>query len=680
MAMKTLTRSFAGGEISPEMFGRIDLTQFQTGLATAKNFIILPHGPARARKGSQYVNATKINDRKVALIEFSFNDQQTYAIEFGHLYCRFHTQRATLASGGIPVEVVTPYTEDEVLDIHYVQSADILTLVHPKHPPQELKRTGPTSFTLTPINFVPSIPAPTGVAVAPTGSGSTSYSYVVTAISASDELEESGASAVVTTTNILTTAGNKNTISWTAAPNVSRHYVYKLRNGLYGYIGETDGNSFADDNITPDMTRTPPITKNPFSAAGDYPGAVTYFEQRRCFAGTDNKPQNFWATRSGTESNMNFSIPTRDDDSIVLRLSARKVSRIEHMIPLSDLLLLTTDGDFRIYTQNSDVFSPNTVASRAQAYHGANNVQPITSGESAVYVRNQSSRVHEVAYDNVAYSFKANDISIMAPHLFDEYAIVDMALTRSPFPIIWCVRDDGVLVGVTYMPSQKVWAWHQHHFDLGFVESIAGIAEGSKDVLYLSIKRTIDGQTKRYIECLDLQQERVLVDSFHVDCGLFYDGTPIINVTGLDHLEGQTVNILADGETHPQRVVVDGGLSLDYEASKIAIGLPLTARLKTLPISAELEAYAQGQTKNVNRVYLRTFESGHVKVGPSEDKLSTYQDTTDVNYGSLAALRSGILNIETLPEWDPDGQIIVENSDPTPTTILSMVIEVAMGD
>lgn len=680
MAMKTLTRSFAGGVISPEMYGRIDLTQFQTGLAEATNFIILPHGPARARKGSQYVNAAKIDDRKAALIEFSFNNEQAYALEFGHLYIRFHTQRATLASGGSPVEVVTPYTEDEVLDIHYVQSADVLTLVHPNHPPKELKRTGPTSFTLTDISFVPSIPAPTGMGIAATGSGSTSYSYVVTAISATDDLEESTASSAVTTTNNLATAGNKNTITWTADPNASRYYIYKLRNGLYGYIGETTGTSFADDNITPDMTRTPPISKNPFDSTGNYPGAVTYFEQRRCFAGTNTKPQNFWATRSGTESNMNYSIPTRDDDSIVLRLAARQVSKIEHMIPLSDLLLLTTDGDFRIYTQNSDVFSPNTVAARAQSYHGANNVQPITSGESAVYVRNQSSRVHEVAYDNVAYAFKANDISIMAPHLFDEYTITDMALTRSPFPIIWVVRSDGILLGVTYMPSQKVWAWHPHDFDGALVESIAGIPEGTKDVLYLTLKRTIDGQTKRYIECLDLQQETDLATAFHVDSGLFYSGSPISIISGLDHLEGETVNILADGETHPPQVVVGGGVTLEYNASKIAIGLPLTARLKTLPVALEVEAFAQGHAKNINRVYLRTHQSGRVKVGPTEDQLSLYQDTTDENYGSVSALRSQILNIETLPNWNPDGPIIVENSEPTPLTVLSMVLEVALGD
>jgi len=677
MATKTLARSFAGGEISPEMYGRVDLTQYQTGLAEASNFIILPHGPARARKGSQYVNAAKIDNRKCALIEFSFNNQQAYALEFGHLYVRFHTLGGTLSVSGTPVEVATPYTEADVLDLHYVQSADVLTLVHPNYPPKELRRTSATSFILTDISFVPTITAPAGVGVSPSGSGTTSFSYVVTAV-ANESLEETGQSATVTTTNILTTAGNFNTISWGVVSGAVRYYVYKLRNGLFGFIGETDETTFKDDNITPDMTRSPPQTVNPFAGVGNYPGAVTYFEQRRCFAGTNNKPQNFWATRAGTEANMNYSIPSRDDDAITLRLTARQVSKIEHMIPLSDLLLLTTDGDFRIYTQNSDIFSPTTVSARAQSYYGANKVQPVTPGESAVYVRNQSSRVHEVAYDNVSYAFRSNDISLMAPHLFDTYTIVDMALTRTPFPIVWVVRNDGVLLGVTYMPAQKVWAWHQHKTD-GAIESICGVPEGSKDVLYLSIKRTINGTEKRYVERLDLQEETNLVDAFHVDSGLTYSGAATTSISGLNHLEGKTVNILADGNVHPPKTVTSGVVELDFSASKVHIGLPIIADLTTLPLTLQTEAFAQGQVKNINRVYLRVFNAGEVYAGPTKSKLTRYQDRTDSEYGSIPALQSSELNIEVLPSWGSYGQVTVRNSDPTPMTVLSMVLEVALG-
>jgi len=678
MPTKTFTRSFAGGEISPEMFGRLDLTQYQTGVSEAKNFIILPHGPARARKGTQFVNTTKIDNKKVALLEFSYNNQQAYVIEAGHLYFRFHSLGGTVLNTGVPAEVVTPYTEDEVFDLHYVQSADVLTLVHPNHAPRELRRSSPTVFALSTISFIPTLAAPASPAVTPTGSGTTSYSYVVTAI-ATDGLEESAQSTTVTTTNNLATAGNYNTITFAAVTGAVRYYVYKQKNGLFGFMGETDALTFKDDNIVPDLTRTPPQTTNPFGAVGDYPGAVTYFEQRRCFAGTNNKPQNVWMTRAATESNMNYSIPTRDDDSIILRLAARQVSRVQHLIPLSDLLLMTSDGDWRIYTQNSDVLSPNTVAARAQSYHGSSNVQPITTGESAVYVRNQSSRVHEVNYDNVAYAFKSNDISMMAPHLFDNNIITDMAVTRSPFPIVWAVRDDGVLLGVTYMPGQKVWAWHQHNTD-GVVEAIAGIPEGTKDVLYLSVKRTVNGTTKRFIERLDLREETVLVDAFHVDCGLSYDGTAITTVTGLGHLEGKTVNVLADGNVHPQRVVTSGAITLEYAASKIHIGLPITADLKTLPLTLQVEGFAQGQMKNINRTYVRVHNAGEVFVGPTSDKLTKYQSSLTNAFGSSPVLTSAELNVEIKPEWNSYGQVAIRNTAPLPLTVLALVLEAALGD
>lgn len=680
MSVKNLLRSFSGGEISPEMFGRIDLTQFQTGLSRAENFLILPHGPARARKGTQFVRAAKNAADKAALIEFSYNNQQAYCLEFGNFYVRFHTQGGTVMNAGSPVEVTTPYAIADVFDLHYVQSADVLTIVHPNYPPQELRRTSPTSFTLTAINFAPTLAAPTGVAVTPTGTGTTSYTYVVTAVAA-DSLEESPKSSSVTTTNNLATAGNKNTITFSAVSGAVRYYVYRQRSGLYGFIGETDGTSFVDDNITPDMTRIPPGANNPFGSAGDYPSAVTYFEQRRCFAGSNNKPQNFWATRSGTESNMNFSIPTRDDDSITLRLTARQVSRIQHMVPMSDLLLLTSDGDWRIYTQNSDIFSPNTVSARAQSYNGASNVQPITTGESAIYVRGQSSRVQEVSYDNVSYAFKSNDISIMAPHLFDANTITDMALTRTPFPIVWTVRDDGALLGVTYMPGQKVWAWHRHTTD-GVIEAIAGVPEGSKDVLYLSVRRVIDGATVRYIERLDLQEETDLINAFHVDSGLTYSGAPTTAITGLTHLKGKTVNILVDGEIHPPKVVsATGTVTLDFAGSVVSLGLPLIADMETLPLSLEVEAFAQGRRKNINRVYMRVYRAGGtVWAGPRRDAMVPYLDKTDASYGSLGTLMSDELNIALPPSWNASGTIVVQNRDPVPCTILSMVLDAALGD
>ena len=756
MGVKTLLRSFAGGEISPEMFGRIDLDKFQTGLATCRNFVTLPHGPARSRQGFRYILQTKYADKKCALVEFSYSTAQTYTLEFGDQYVRFHTNGGTLletaksitaatkasaceitsaghgfsngnwvyissvggmtelngryyivadaatdtftlkdlngnainstnyttyTSGGTAgrvYEVSTPYLEADVDDLHHVQSADVLTLVHPSYAPRELKRLSAANWTLTTISFVPNIAAPTSVSVAATvGSGSTTYTYIVTSVSTT-ELEESVASGSASVTNNLATAGNKNTISWTGNADAIRYNVYKERNGLYGYIGQTDGSSFVDDNIAADVTRTPPEADNPFDATNKYPSAVSYFEQRRCFAGSNLLPQNLWMTRSGTESNMNYSIPTQDDDAITIRIAAREVNRIRHIVPLSDLILLTTSGEWRVWAQNSDAITPTTVSVRPQSYNGANNVQPVVTGNSVVYVRNQSSRLHELSYNWESNAYKSDDVSIMAPHLFDDYEIVDMAITKTPVPIIWCVRSDGKLLGLTYMPNQKVFAWHIHDTD-GLVESISAISENNVDVLYASIKRTINGNTLRYIERLDIQGTTTLEDVFHVDSGLTYEGTATTTIKGLWHLEGKTVNILADGAVHPQLIVINGQITLQQAASKVHVGLPITADLQTLPISLEMEAFAQGRQKNVNKAWLRVYRSSGIKVGPTFNKLTEVKQRTTQLYGSPADLLSEEVSIMITPTWSDGGQICVRQTDPLPLSILSMVIDVALG-
>lgn len=710
MSVKTLARSFSGGEISPEMFGRVDLTQFQTGLSEVTNMIVLPHGPVRARKGTKFVGEAKYPDKKVALIEFSFNNEQSYAIELGHLYLRVHTQGSTLkdltagTTNHPPYEFATPYAEQEAFDIHYVQSADVMTLVHPKHTPRNLIRQSypVTIFGVTyqqiaigvmafvyfgQAEIIPALSNPGINPLPPSGRTGTpvthTYGYTVVNL---DTGEESAMSGPNSTSNDLTVVGQTNHIYWntpgnpeftTTYPNI-RYRIYKYRNGLFGYIGETAGSPFIDNNIVPDVTRTPPNSVTLFTAAGDYPSAVCYFEQRRCFAGSLNKPQNFWATRAGTENNMSYSVPTRDDDAIYIRIISQRASRILHLIPLGDLLALTSEGEARIYTQNSDVFSPLTVSARMQSYTGASNVQPVTIGEYAIYVRAQSGRLQEISYDNAAYAYRSNDISIMAPHLFDGYDIVDMAVSRTPFPVVWAVRNDGVLLGLTYMPAQKVWAWHKHDVG-GEVESIAGIAEGKKDVLYISVKRTINGVTKRYIEYLDLTEDDNLESAFHVDSGLTYDGPPVTQLTGLSHLEGQEVAIFADGAEHPRRTVVGGAVTLDYAVTKAAVGLPITAEITTLPITLQAEAFAQGTIKNVNQVYVRVHQSGPVQVGAKKDRMVSYQARTDSDFGATPSLQTAELKVEIPPNWNGDGKVTVRSTSPTPLTVVSLVMDVALG-
>ena len=604
---RTFKQAFSGGEISPEMFGRIADQKFQQGAALVRNFIIKPQGPAQNRSGFAYVNEVKDSSKKTRLLSFTFSTVQTMIIEFGENYFRFHTQGQTLLysngtawsnataytvgdialQGGVNYyctvahtnqappnasywyalptnyiyEVPHSYLEAELFDVHYVQSADVMTIVHPNHPPAELRRLGATKWELKTINFGSPLPPPTGVTVATYIPSSTStnsdtyedHNYVITAIG-SNLVEESNQSAIglkadgSTPTNNIFVTGAKNTITWNAVTGATRYRVYKEQGGIFGFIGETDTTTLVDNNILTDFSITPPIHENDFVGTGNYPGAVSYFEQRRVFAGTNNAPQDIWMTKSGTESNMSFGLPKRDDDRIEFRVAAREANTIRHIVPLTNLLMLTGSAEWRVTSVNSDAITPSSISVKPQSYVGANNAQPVIVNNSLVYGAARGGHVRELGYNWQANGFITGDLSLRAPHLFDNLTILDMALAKAPIPVVWMVSSNGKLLGLTYVPEQQLGAWHQHDTD-GTFESVACVSEADDDVTYCVIKRTINGATKRYIERMGTRLFKTQRDNFFVDAGATYDGTntdtnKTVTISGgTTYVKGQSVTI-----------------------------------------------------------------------------------------------------------------------------------------
>ena len=516
-------------------------------------------------------------------MSFTFSTVQTMVIEMGDQYFRFHTQGQTLnysngaawnnataytvgdiaLQGGVnyyctvahtnqvppntaywyPLpatyvyEVPSPYLEAELFDVHYVQSADVMTLVHPNHAPKELRRLGATKWELKTIDFGSPLPAPTGVTVTPYTPSSTStnadtfedHEYVVTAVGTnlSDESSQSAVgqtSAGATPTNNIFVTGATNTITWTAVTGATRYRVYKNQGGIYGFLGETTTTTIVDNNIAPDFAKTPPIHENDFVGTGNYPGAVSYFEQRRVFAGTNNAPQDIWMTASGTESNMSFGLPIKDNDRIEFRVAAREANTIRHIVPLTNLLMLTGSAEWRITSVNSDAITPTSISVKPQSYVGANNAQPVIVNNSLVYGAARGGHVRELGYNWQANGFITGDLSLRAPHLFDNLTITDMAFSKAPIPIVWFISSNGKLLGLTYVPEQQLGAWHQHDTD-GTFESVACVSEGNDDVTYAVIKRTINGQSKRYIERMGTRLFPTQRDSFFLDAGATYNGT-----------------------------------------------------------------------------------------------------------------------------------------------------------
>ncbi|HEX7386244.1 MAG TPA: hypothetical protein VF285_03075 [Castellaniella sp.] len=725
-SVKKLQLSFSGGEVTPEFFGRADDSKYQSGLASCRNFIVKPQGPVENRAGFGFVREVKDSAKRTRLIAFTYSTTQTMVIELGAGYFRFHTQGATLLAGSpaaydaghayvigdlvsdaganyyctapttgnappdvsywylLPAsgeyEAPNPFAEADLFDIHYVQSADVLTLVHPNYPPCELRRLGATQWVLQDISFTPGIAAPAAPTVTAAGSSGAAINhyYVVTAMDA-DNVRESPASTAGSVSSNLFQTGCTNTIAWATVTGASRYNVYKQQGGLYGYIGQTDGLSIVDDNISPDMSKTPPIYETVFDGPGKYPAAVSYFEQRRCFAGTTNKPQNLWMTKSATESDMSYSLPVKADDRIAFRVAAREANTVRHIVPLSQLLVLTSSAEWAIVPINSDAITPDTTSVRPQSYVGASNVQPVIVNNTLLYSAARGGHARELAYNWQASGFVTGDLSLRAPHLFDTYRIVDMAYAKAPIPLVWMVSTSGDLLGLTYVPEQQVGAWHRHDTD-GAFESCAVVAENEEDVLYCIIRRSVNGQEVRYVERMASRYITSPDNAFFVDSGMTYAGAPAKTISGLDHLEGKEVSILADGGVHPRQVVTDGSIHLEHEASVVQVGLPITAELATLPIAMQIDsAFGQGRPKNINQVWLRVFQSSGIFVGPSLDRLTEAKQRTDEPYGSAPALKTEEIAIRTTPSWSDGGQVYVRQSDPLPLTVVALTVEVALG-
>lgn len=678
--IRKLQVSFAGGEISPEMFGRIDDGKFQAGLQTCRNFIVKPQGPVENRPGFQFVREVKDSTQRTRLISFTFSTTQTVVLEMGAGYFRFYTQGAVITNNAGPYEIANPFAQEDLFDIHYVQSADVLTLVHPHYPPKELRRYGPVDWRLSDIAFTPQIATPNSVSAVPTSGENPirTYHYVVTAVS-EDGHRESSASAAAECHGNLVEAGRRNVIRWVAVPGAARYNIYKLQGGIYGRIGQSTEAWIEDDNISPDLSLVPPIYENVFNAAENYPGAVSYFEQRRCFAGTIKEPQKLWMTRSGTESAMSYSLPVREDDRIAFRVAARESNTIRHIVPLTQLVLLTNSAEWRVMSGNSDTLTPSALSVRPQSYVGASNVQPVIINNTLLYCAARGGHVRELEYSWQADGFTTSDLSLRASHLFDRFDLVEMAYAKAPQPIVWFVSDNGKLLGLTYIPEQQIGAWHWHDTD-GQFESCTVVAEGKEDALYVVVKRIINGQEKRYIERMASRQSIDPKDAFFVDCGISYSGPAVNEMEGLDYLEGKTVSILGDGAVFPQQVVTEGKITLDHEVSVVHIGLPIIADLHTLPLAAQMdESYAQGRVKNVNKVWLRVLESSGVFVGPHEHALTEAKQRTTEPYGTPPRLKSEEIQVMLSPSWSNDGRIFVRQSDPLPLTVINLTAEIALG-
>ena len=413
-----------------------------------------------------------------------------------------------------------------------------------------------------------------------------------------------------------------------------------------------------------------------------WPGFVEFHpEDRLMFANTSTEPYSFWLTRSGNYYNFGRSSPLVDSDGISAPVPARKVNGINGLVPLNEMVALTLSNEVAIRS-SSGPLTPRTVYPKISGWEGSYGIKPVLIGNRAIYVQSTGSVVRDLGYLDTSQTFEGADLTIISNHLFSGHTITDMAYQQNPDRIVWATRSDGILLSMTYMREQEViaWTWHDTNFGTDLFESLCTIRGTGYDEVWLAVNR---GGTR----CIERMKKRMASsapeDQVFMDSSYTYDGAATSTITsGIDHLEGKTVAVLADGNVLPQKVVTGGAIvgGLGAEYSVVQIGIPYFSDLETLNLEVNMpDGTAQGRKVKISQVIFRFLNSRGGWVGPDSSNLKEIRPQNRSTYNDPLALYSGD-QPETLGGgFSNNGRIFYRQVDPLPVTISAIIPGISVG-
>ena len=421
-----------------------------------------------------------------------------------------------------------------------------------------------------------------------------------------------------------------------------------------------------------------------WGSSQEYPSTTGYFQARQIFGGTNGQPSNIWFSTTGGFKDFSVGNPVLDSDAITYKLLSNQVNSIKHVMELTYLIIFTTGGVYMVQgggASGNGVITPSNMTLTFQGSHPSSDVAPLRISSYALYIQEKGSQVRTLGYSFSENAFIGQDVTTMSNHLFQFVTIVDWCYQEIPYSCVWCVMSDGTLLGLTFNPEQQITGWHRHD-TRGKVESICCITENNADVVYIIVNRVLNNQSVRCIERMQSRAFYDVRDQYFVDCGLTYDGratdTYATTFTGLDHLEGETVSILADGMIQPQQIVNNGSITIVEPALVVHVGLPYISDFETLDVAVP-RGDLRDKKKAINAVSLIVDRSSGFMVGPDVDNLVEVTQRSTENYGAPTVLFSGILD-ENIPcGWDKKGRIFVRQSNPLALTILSVIPQVESG-
>jgi hypothetical protein len=578
-----------GGYVLEVPFAISAATQANPAVLTAvgHNFVVGDYVFLAAIGGMVQLNGRTFIVSSVAGNTFTLND--VFGNPINSLGYGAYTSGGT---AGRVYTLATPYAAVDLPYLKFTQSADVMSLccvnqqTHVDYPPQDLTRLTANHWTLTPTTFASSIGAPTGVTATPsvtTGTNPCAYSYVVTAIddATGDESIASNIGTGINSVDISITFGTI-TVNWTPpalnpGQTIGQFNIYKatpsFTNGaqtgqLFGFVGTTLGNAtvWQDTNIIPDFAVTPPLHNNPFPGTGNYPGVVSYFQQRRTYADTLNEPDTLFLSQPGSFTNFDSADPPIDSDAITTTPWSLQVNGIQWLTPMPGGLVALTGEDAWQLSGTAGAGSPITPAQQSAAQQESNGsspfLQPIKINYDILYGQALGSIVRDLQYNLFYNIYAGTDVTILSSHLFSGRTLLQWAWAREPNKVIWAVRDDGQMLSLTFLKEQELSGWTRHDTN-GLFVSVATASEPPVDAIYVVVQRFIRGPNKwmYYVERMDNRIWANVEQCWCVDCGLNLP-QPAPNAT----LNASTATLLG-GITNP--IVIQGGSNYTAPAGAV---------------------------------------------------------------------------------------------------------------
>ena len=631
------------------MDGRQDFAKYGSACTTLLNARVLPQGGAIRRSGSMYVGEVKDSSKSTRIIPFEFSTTQAYIIEMGDLYMRFYKDGGRILESSTTITGATQANPVVITDTGhgyangdwvYIDSIAGMTELNGKYYVVANKNTNDFELTDVDGNNIDS----TGF-TAYTSGGTAERVYELTTTYAEADLFE---------------------IQFTQSHDVLYmvHPSYKPQK-----VTRTGHTAWTIGNYAP--------TADVFTSTDNYPRAITIYEQRLIFGGTNTNPQTIYSTISGDYENM--TVGTAAADAWTYTIGSNQVNVIQWLAPGRRLLVGTTSKGFTFSGGDNEGITPTNVRVVPEDAPGALTLSPAIVRNKAIYAQRSGKKIREMGYDFQSDGYGASDMNILADHIFSDSPVVDMDYQEEPDSVIWFARADGVMAGLTYKKEEDIVAWHRHTTE-GSFESVASIPTATEDQTWLVVNRTINGATRRYVEYFgddEWSSATLMVDSqLHTDCALTYSGSEVSSLSGLDHLEGATVDVVVNGAVHPQVTVSSGSITLEVSGTEVEVGLHYETEIR--PMRPEIEAFGntqQGKVKRWNKIIVRLLNTVGITIN---DDIVPFRKTSDM-MDTAVPLFTGDKEV-TNSGFDTDGFITIKQTQPLPLIVLMITGEIGVSN